>query len=533
MNLPIKINEIAQNPNEVTLVLEKLQTAKNIARLCQIEALEYFSYEQASLHEVLPVSRSESFGDVVVSVLCTKKFINDSLKEFEFLHDIRFEAELIDESLLRDSIEIAYKASSNWLVSCVKEMEVALPVKKKKEESLFVSHSSAPMLLDAILNRAINLEASDIHLEASGNKIMLRFRVDGELFEEDLDASELSLPHISRRIKVLSGIDPLITKQTIDCSFDYSYLSFNYRIRASLIPLISSEKIVLRVLKPKEAEQMLSYADMGLLKEQEEQLLFFLRRKSGVLLLSGPTGSGKTTLLYKALRELNDTKKNICTIEDPVEQVIAGLSQAQVNKESNLGFYQLLVAILRQDPDVIMLGEIRESETANAALVAGITGHLVLSTVHAANAVEVFSRLLQLGVSAELISQALSLIISQRLIPQNCKNCIREVAVEKDLSNFFVLEKGKTLYESFGCLECNNTGIKGRVGVYEFFPINNYVREVIEGVELKEDSQGQSNAFSARIRRAGISSGYLPYQLRVRELLLNGVISPRQAVSYL
>jgi type II secretory ATPase GspE/PulE/Tfp pilus assembly ATPase PilB-like protein len=256
----------------------------------------------------------------------------------------------------------------------------------------------------------------------------------------------------------------------------------------------------------------MNFSSLGLNEREVAIFSAALRQERGAILLSGPTGSGKSTLLHMALRELAAESKNIVTIEDPVERLIAGVTQIPVDRARGLDFHNLFENVLRQDPDVVMMGEIRDIQTANIALTASITGHLLLSTVHAGNALEVIVRLQGLGVSCDLISSALKLIVSQRLIPLVCKICATKERAPLAACRFFRFGDDQTLVRAKGCSECSDTGVNGRVGVFEMLPITPSLRGVLSG-SLK--------AFG----EAAFKEGYQPLGVRVRELLMSGEIS--------
>jgi len=342
----------------------------------------------------------------------------------------------------------------------------------------------APELVDEILKDAIFYRASDIHFEPTAAEVLVRFRIDGVL----QDAGRVTKDYydnILNLIKVLAHIrtDEHLSAQ--DGAIRYSTEGENdIDLRVSIIPTVNGEKVVIRLLS--QYISNLSFSDLGLSYNDHKLLEQNMKRQFGMILVTGPTGSGKTTTLYGVLKAVKNPGVNITTIEDPVEYKIGGVNQIQVNEQTNLTFAKGLRSILRQDPNIILVGEIRDKETSEIAVNAALTGHLLLSTFHANDASTAIPRLLDMGAEPFLLSSTLKLIIAQRLVRRICSNCRHSVEFTKAgldkkypyLKSYFT-EKSYTFYEGKGCQACNYTGFKGRIALYELISISNEIQELI------------------------------------------------------
>lgn len=341
----------------------------------------------------------------------------------------------------------------------------------------------APELLEEIFEDSIAFKASDIHFEPQIKNVVIRFRIDGVMHEAGTIPKEF-YENILNRIKVKSGlrIDEHFSAQ--DGSLRYESNGVAIDMRASIVPTVEGEKVVLRVLAA--YVEGLNFSDIGLSKAHQNLLEAASNKPFGMILVVGPTGSGKTTTLYVLLKLLNSSDSNITTIEDPVEYKIQGINQIQVNNQTNLTFAGGLRSIVRQDPDTILVGEIRDNETAEIAINAALTGHLLLSTFHANDAATAIPRLVDMGVEPFLLASTLEVIVAQRLVRKICDNCKYSITLKKDyfnqpkfkaIANYF---KGvKTLYGCKGCEACGNTGYKGRTAIFEFIQITPAMQDLI------------------------------------------------------
>lgn len=341
----------------------------------------------------------------------------------------------------------------------------------------------APEIIDEIIGDAVTLHASDIHFEPMGEEVIIRFRVDGVMHEAGR-IQKTYYDNILNRIKVQSKlrIDEHFAAQ--DGSVRYKRGDKMTDLRISVVPTVEGEKIVIRILG--EYVRGFTLSDLGLSQRDEKLLHDAAEKPFGMILTTGPTGAGKTTTLYALLRLLNSPKVNVMTIEDPVEYHIAGVNQIQVNMATNLTFAKGLRSIVRQDPDIVLVGEIRDAETADIAVNAALTGHLMLSTFHANDAATAIPRLLNMGVEPFLLSSTLELIVAQRLVRRLCLHCRYSVEyTQADLlkkfknADRYFTEKTETLYAGKGCDACNHTGFDGRTAIYEFIAITPEIQNLI------------------------------------------------------
>ncbi|PIP67658.1 MAG: type II secretion system protein GspE [Candidatus Omnitrophica bacterium CG22_combo_CG10-13_8_21_14_all_43_16] len=381
------------------------------------------------------------------------------------------------EDLLKDAISDSYELEE-FKIEKNAEEDLSL-------DDLIASAEEAPVvkLVDLILMQAIKDRASDIHIEPFKNKINIRYRIDGVLYEIPPPARHL-LPAIVSRIKILSNLDIAERRLPQDGVFFVKVDNKGIDIRVSTIPAIFGEKVVLRILD--KSATPLNLGDLGFDPEELEKFRRAINSPHGLILITGPTGSGKTTTLYAALNEIKSPRKNISTVEDPVEYKLEGINQVQIKTNIGFTFAGALRAFLRQDPDIIMVGEVRDLETAQICIRASLTGHLVLSTLHTNDAPSAISRLIDIGLEPYLISSSLIMIGAQRLVRRLCPECKEAYettpALAKDLGI-----KQELLYKPKGCDYCSHTGYRGRVAIYEIVLMNDKLRELIaRGASLGE-----------------------------------------------
>lgn len=354
--------------------------------------------------------------------------------------------------------------------------------KEKEENAQNDDVNNAPIvqLVTKIIEQAVRQRASDIHIEALSKQVRIRYRVDGVLKEAMRYEAEL-LSAIIARIKIIGGMDISEKRKPQDGRITHMVDRREYDIRVSILPTVFGEKVVMRLTSKEGLTK--DKKELGFSEEELRRFERILENPHGMILVTGPTGSGKSTTLYTALSELNVEGVNIVTVEDPVEANINGVNQVQVNPKAELTFAAALRSILRQDPDIIMIGEIRDSETAEIAVKASITGHLVVSTLHTNSAASTITRLVDMGVEPYLIADSTVGVIAQRLVRKLCPKCkVRRAAtpLERDLLGV-PREKEQLIYEANpeGCNHCNNTGFYGRIGVYEIMPISQELKEAI------------------------------------------------------
>jgi type IV pilus assembly protein PilB len=335
-------------------------------------------------------------------------------------------------------------------------------------------------LVNGLIGKAVNARASDIHVNPQAREVVVRFRVDGVLRDEETVDKRLQNA-VASRVKVMAQLDIAEKRMPQDGSFVVYIDGRAVDVRAAVLPTKHGEQVVLRVLQ---REQKIELPSLGMSADMESVFLRAIEQPHGAVISCGPTGSGKTTTLYAALDRLNDGMRSIATIEDPVEYQLPGVMQTEVHNKINLTFGRGLRTILRADPDVILVGEIRDDETAKIAIQAAMTGHLVLTTLHTNDAASAIARLRTLGVDSDLLASSINCIVSQRLARRICMHC-REAyePSEEEMTAMNVIATGSapTLYRANGCLQCSSTGYSGRVALYELMPIQGLGRVMIEG----------------------------------------------------
>jgi type IV pilus assembly protein PilB len=353
---------------------------------------------------------------------------------------------------------------------------------------------SATSIVDRVLARGASDRASDIHLEPNKNGLKIRFRVDG-LLHEIADLLPALAPAVIARLKVLAAMNIAEHRTPQDGRFSATINSRSLDVRASTYPTIWGEKAVLRLLDRSGLQKSVAGVMSGRTLETFRDQI---RKPEGIVLVTGPTGSGKTSTLYAALGELAEMGKNVTTIEDPVEYWLQGINQGQTNVKAGFTFAQGLRAILRQDPDVVMVGEIRDPQTLETAIEASLTGHLVLSTLHTNGTVATLTRLLEMGVEPYLLASTINGILAQRLVRRICESCKQGQPVPQRHQQLFGAHQPETLYHGAGCQECRGIGYKGRVGVFELLTLNSELRRLVNSRATEEEivSVARANGLS-------------------------------------
>ncbi|GGD07640.1 GspE/PulE family protein [Hyunsoonleella pacifica] len=363
--------------------------------------------------------------------------------------------------------------------SSVIQRALSVYYRKNDEKPKLVSYGND--FLEDLIFEAKNINASDIHIEIYEEDVRVRLRVDGHLIEKNHIKKDNYLELINQ-IKIKSNLD--ITEKRLPQDGRIEYDDFD--IRVSILPTHHGEKVVMRILG-RDASH-LNIDKLGLEEGDVKEYLEAVKKTNGIVLISGPTGSGKTTTLYATLKHLNDIKRNIVTVEDPIEYTLKGINQVQLKENIGLTFTSALRSFLRQDPDIIMLGEIRDAKTAQMAIRASLTGHLVLSTIHTNSAVGTISRLVDMDIPPFLIAETINISVAQRLLRVLCDNCKKEAPFnEKDLPKLFKPEYPiEKYYTAVGCNECYHTGYKGRTAIYEILPITHKVANAIKNNTLQQ-----------------------------------------------
>lgn len=417
---------------------------------------------------------------------------------------------LADDEFQR-RLSAAYQRSADEAVQAAEDMGADLDLTRLADEieetsDLMDADDDAPVirLINAILSQAVRENASDIHIETFENDLVVRFRVDGALYEV-LKPKRMLAPLLVSRMKVMAKLDIAEKRIPQDGRISVRIAGHAIDIRMSTNPVAHGERIVLRLLDKDAGALKLEQLRMS--EATLEGYKRTLAAPHGIILVTGPTGSGKTTSLYAGLTHINEPTRNILTIEDPVEYVIAGIGQTQVNSKVGMTFAKGLKAILRQDPDVVMIGEIRDLETAEIAVQASLTGHLVISTLHTNTAIGAVTRLDDMGIEPFLLSSSLMAVMAQRLVRTLCEHCKEPVALDEQTQALMGLTaeeaKKHTICKATGCEHCNNQGYRGRLGIYEFIEIDDRLRKMIHDRESEKVMQSYAHERSLSIRDNG------------------------------
>ncbi|MCH5274835.1 MAG: Flp pilus assembly complex ATPase component TadA [Lachnospiraceae bacterium] len=377
-----------------------------------------------------------------------------------------------------------------------------------------INSSPIVMLVKDMIEKAARQRSSDIHIEPMERKVRIRYRIDGALYERARYDIAV-LPALSARVKIIGGMDIAEKRKPQDGRITQMVDRTEYDIRVSVLPTVYGEKIVMRLAAKTALNREKS--QLGLKPAEMKQFDHILKNPHGILLVTGPTGSGKSTTLYTALSELNTEDVNIITVEDPVEANIDGINQVQTNNKANLTFASALRSILRQDPDIIMIGEIRDIETASIAVQASITGHLVVSTLHTNSSASTITRLADMGLEPYLIADSIVGVIAQRLVRRLCPNCKKPRFAneeEREILGCKPEEENVEIYEPCGCPQCDNMGYKGRIGVYEILEMTQPLRHII--------SKGGN---AEEIKAQAIKEGMHTLRMSASEYVLTGITS--------
>jgi type IV pilus assembly protein PilB len=379
------------------------------------------------------------------------------------------------------------------------------------DEEVLNEINNAPVvrLVNSIIKQAVKAKASDIHIEPFENNVRVRFRVDGDL-QEIMTPAKSTHSAIITRIKIMGKMDIAEKRVPQDGRVETNIDGKEIDLRISILPTVYGEKIVIRLLD--RSSFLLSKNQLGFSSKNLELMESIVKNPNGIILVTGPTGSGKTTTLYTILRELNRIDKNIITVEDPVEYRLQGISQVQVNLKSGMTFAGALRSILRQDPDIIMIGEIRDVETAQIAVRAAITGHLVLSTMHTNDTSSTVTRLLDMGIESYLVSSSVVGVIAQRLVRKICEHCKSSYDANDSERRILNINDSVTLYRGKGCTYCNQTGYKGRTAIHEIMPIGKELRIKIDNKENIE-----------ALRDGAIRNGMINLRESCQSLVLEGI----------
>ena len=472
------------------------------------EILGYFKGEFLRKNRLLPFS----YGDNDLSVI--RVAMADPL-DIRAIDDVEMITGLRVETYVATGRSILLALDKLFGSEEAKNVENLYADQEEEEEEELISkdieNSPIVQLVKELIDKAVRQRASDIHIEPMEKQVRVRYRIDGALFERGTYTPK-ALAAIVARIKIIGGMDISEKRKPQDGRITQVVDHMEYDIRVSILPTVYGEKVVMR-LTSKTGLTM----KKSMLGFREEELKVFDRIISnphGILLVTGPTGSGKSTTLYTALSELNREDVNIVTVEDPVEANVDGINQVHVNVKADLTFASALRSILRQDPDIIMIGEIRDTETAEIAVQASITGHLVVSTLHTNSAASTVTRLADMGIEPYLIADSTVGIIAQRLIRKLCPECKEAYEASEEEKELLGIETAepKIIYRAKGCPKCDNTGFRGRTGVYEIMPITPELKKIIS-------HKGDADA----IKEQALKEGMNTLRMSATKYVLEGV----------
>ncbi len=417
-------------------------------------------------------------------VICRRNISLKTLAELTRILGTDFNLEQVSDSEFQVSLSQAFQRDQQVAIQVAEDMGADINLARLADEipdsaDLMDVEDDAPVikLINAIISQAVREQVSDIHIETYEDRLSVRFRIDG-ILDEVLSPKRLLAPMLVSRIKVMAKLDIAEKRIPQDGRISVRLAGHAVDIRVSTLPTPNGERVVLRLLDKKAGRLELKQLDMS--DKVRQSYIRSLNQPHGIILVTGPTGSGKTTTLYAGLMEINDRRQNILTIEDPIEYTLPGVGQTQINNKVNMTFASGLRSILRQDPDVVMLGEIRDTETAKIAVQASLTGHLVLSTLHTNTAVGAITRLQDMGVESFLLSSSLTAVIAQRLLRLLCTHC--KQASEPDEKETELLSKvgmASTIYRPQGCPHCKQTGYQHRTAIFELIEIDAPMRKLI------------------------------------------------------
>ena len=445
---------------------------------------------------VFLIDEIERISGCKVQIVCsTSKDIKATLQTYLPAANVFVIDDIIDEQGLE---EFALIENITQDISNLEEIAGQSPVVK---------------LVNYLLYNAVRENASDIHVESDDKKLRVRYRVDGRLYEKLCPPYQMHSALISR-VKIMAELDIAQRRLPQDGGIHVLVEGRPIDLRVSVMPGNFGEKVVIRIIDPQKV--LFSLESLGFVYENLQLFRQVIQSPNGIVLVTGPTGSGKNTTLYAALSELNSEEVNICTVEDPVECNIAGINQFQVNQGAGFQFSTALRSLLRQDPDIIMVGEIRDEATANIAVQAALTGHLVLSTLHTNDAPGAVTRLLDLGVAPYLLSASLIAVLAQRLVRKICPNCKTEYEPPASIKKVVEKDHGKieSFYRGVGCKKCRNTGYAGRIAIQELFVPNEEIKEMIN-----------DRSSLKKLRKKGLQNGMISLHSDGIEKVKAGIIS--------
>ncbi len=463
----------------------------------------------ARSHNVIPISIDN--GKIIVAT-------SDPLDQFA-IDDVRIQTGMDIEICIANKSDILgsinrYYDDQEEADKAIKEFNESNVTNnidlqsETEEEDDDVLNSPMVRLVNTIINQAVRRGVSDIHIEPFEDRVRVRYRIDGELIEAMVSTRETLLAIVAR-VKIIGNMDISERRKPQDGRLETVIYGKQIDMRISILPTVFGEKVVIRLLD--RSSLLVNFDDLNFSAKNAQLVKEILKVPEGTILVTGPTGSGKTTTLYTIVRMLNTIDTNIITVEDPVEYRIDGINQTQVNEKAGLTFATALRAILRQDPDIIMVGEIRDEETAQIAIRASITGHIVLSTLHTNDTASTITRLVDMGIENYLASSAVSGVIAQRLVKKICPTCKVEYETSPEEMDILGIVEPRKIFKGKGCNNCSRTGYRGRTAIHEVLAVTSDIRELIN-----------ANSSADVIKERAIKNGMDSLQESCRKLVLRG-----------
>lgn len=528
----LELQKASGNKLGETLVDAGLATEENIARALSNQ-LEYDMVDLQNItvdeevlslvppnvlkkHRVFPFEYSASNMNVLRVAMSDPMDI-DAMDDINIITNLQVEPVVATLGSIMLALDHYYSQAE--VNSALEEYTREKESQETVQEDIYsedVNNSPIVQLVRTMIEQAVRQRASDIHIEPMERQVRVRYRIDGALYEKASYSFRL-LPAIVARIKIIGGMDIAEKRKPQDGRITQVVDRKEFDIRVSILPTVYGEKVVMRLTSKNALTR--NKSQLGLKPEELKLFDHILKNPHGILLVTGPTGSGKSTTLYTALSELNKEDVNIITVEDPVEANIDGINQVQVNPKVNLTFATSLRSILRQDPDIIMIGEIRDQETAAIAVQASITGHLVVSTLHTNSAASTITRLEDMGIEPYLIADATIGVIAQRLVRRLCPDCKKKKLANADELEMLLKDPDEevTIYEPCGCPKCDGTGFRGRIGVYEIMEVTPQLKKVIS-------KKGDAD----EIKELALKEGMKTLRMSATEYVLDGTTSVQE-----
>ncbi|MHC4062501.1 MAG: GspE/PulE family protein, partial [Planctomycetota bacterium] len=485
-------------------------------KVCDAKTLEIFPREFLEEHIILPLFKVYDVLTVAVSEP-TNVFLID---EVERISGCKVQVVCAAAKDIKATLQTYLPAANVFVIDDIIDDEglddftlienITEDISNLEE---IAGQSPVVKLVNYLLYNAVRENASDIHIEPDDKKLRVRYRVDGRLYEKTRPPSQMYSAIVSR-IKIMADLDIAQRRLPQDGGIHVLMEGRPIDLRVSVMPGNFGEKVVIRIIDPQKV--LFSFESLGFTYENLQRFRQVIHSPNGVVLVTGPTGSGKNTTLYAALAELNNEEVNICTVEDPVECNMAGINQFQVNESAGFHFSSALRSLLRQDPDIIMVGEIRDEDTANIAVQAALTGHLVLSTLHTNDAPGAVTRLLDLDVAPYLVSASLIAVLAQRLVRKICPNCKTEYEPPASIRKAIESLGGEVekFHRGVGCKKCRNTGHAGRIAIHELFVPDEEILEMVN-----------DHASLKKLRNKALQKGMIPLQLDGIEKVKAGIVS--------